>query len=271
MNRAARGHSTDVLTNETFFKENPGHDDVNGTTAAERITKFSPAWSAEGFLPVAPGSGLYRGFSSIVTWICDAPFFSNGSFVRMTNCSNDQGTDGNRGNFLTKSRQFGFGVDGIGHPLHNKTGSFTVTFVFWNERTEKYADKHIASASHVGDPLAEGNFMYIATLFTKGITVSSVTVTELLPGSTKTIILQLNPCIRGRMVQYTEVPHIQHYLLVILIIFSSDTEKPRKDIRRVDTFIHMECHVLLIGIQILFSALLEIVVTHPLESSCHPM
>ena len=193
LNRAARGHCTDVIKHPSYRDKGGGHNDANGTSASGRINKFSD-WNSEIYINQAPGSGLNRGFASVGSWICDGyHWFGN---LRFSSCCRDSGKDksgsscvvGHRTGIMQSCLQFGCGVDGVGGP-HHLSGSYTTTCDCLNRATVKYAGKHIASASHVGDPLNSSNFMYLATLLTTDITVSSVTVVEETPLTSNTITL----------------------------------------------------------------------------------
>ena len=193
LNRAARGHCTDVLNNETYFRKGGGHNDANGTSYSTRNGKFS-TWNGEIYMNAAPGSGLYRSFSSVATWICDDyddAVTLGTTLPTLGHCSvDDPGYAARRNSIMTSFSQFGCGVDGIGHPLHDQYDSCTITCISLNERTSRYGDNHIASASHVGDPKTEGNYMYFATIYTTGITVESVEVHEIYDGKDNTITLE---------------------------------------------------------------------------------
>ena len=95
---------------------------------------------------------------------------------------------GHRTGIMLQCLQYGCGVDGIGNPLH-EWGSYTTTCDCLDRATTKYSGKHIASASHVGDPLDSSSFTYLATILTTGITVSSVTVVEETAITSNTITL----------------------------------------------------------------------------------
>ena len=193
LNRAARGHCTYVIKHPSYRDKNGGHDDANGTSTNTRITKFSE-WNSEIYINEGPGSGLNRGFASVGSWICDG-YHLMGRIV-FGSCCRDSGKNktghscviGHRTGIMQSCLQFGCGVDGVGGP-HHLSGSYTTTCDCLNRATVKYAGKHIASASHVGDPLNSGKFMYLATILTTGITVSSVIVVEEVGTTSNTITL----------------------------------------------------------------------------------
>ena len=90
LNRAARGHCTDVIEHESYFSSGGGHDDANGTKTTVRVRKFSP-WNAEIYINQAPGSGLNRGFAAVGSWVCDGSHGLGG--ISFSKCCRDSGKD----------------------------------------------------------------------------------------------------------------------------------------------------------------------------------
>jgi len=192
LNRAARGHCTDVLANPTYFNNGGGHNDANGSSFSARFQRFESISGSAGeiYINEAPGSGLFRGFMSVAGWVCDGMHYLGGTIASLISCPVDSSA-GHRDNIMTISNQFGCGVDGIGHTLHADWGTYTTTCDMMSSRTTKYSSKHIAMAAHVGDPSATSKFMYLATIYTKDITVSSMKVIESSTEGTNTITMSL--------------------------------------------------------------------------------
>ena len=194
LNRAARAHCTDVVNNQTYFKNGGGHDDSNGTNTFVRIHKFSSVGDSEIYINIAPGRGMYRGFSSVASWLCDGYHGYSSLLPATSKCPHDTGyyDDGSKGQnghryaVMQSCLQFGCGVDTV--PTHP---SYTATCDCAGSATTRYAGLHIAAASHVGDPANTSKFMYVATILKTGITINSVKVIEETPGTKETITMNL--------------------------------------------------------------------------------
>jgi len=194
LNRAARGHCTDVRANSDYFSNGGGHNDANGTSASTRVGRFSSCYGGEVYINQSPEQGIYSAMTSVGSWICDGYHYLS-SLPSLTKCSRDnglhtdgsQGQNGHRKGVMNSAIQFGCGVD-AGTQSSSTT---TTTCDFCKSATTKYSSKHIAAGSHVGDvnntnPM---KFLYMATIAISGITVSSVKVIEETPGTSNTITL----------------------------------------------------------------------------------
>jgi len=194
LNRAGRAHCIDVRSNSDYFSGGGGHNDANGTSASTRIHKFSSCYNAEVYINQAPAQGLYSAMTAVGSWMCDGYHYLS-STPSLTQCSRDnglhtdgsQGQNGHRRGIMFYATQFGCGVDAGSQ----SSSSTTTTCDFCTSSTSKYSGKHLAAGSHVGDVNNTNpkKFLYMATVLTTGITVSSVKVIEQTPGATNTITL----------------------------------------------------------------------------------
>jgi len=181
LGRVARLHCKDVVENCRQGKAD--HNDCNGTSANDRISKFT-SWSSEIYINYGPGIGLFRGFGSVAAWVCDGYHTTGSSLPSLSECVNDagfhpdgsKGTAGHRYGVMNQCANWGCGVYG-----ESGSTSYATTCDCcsgsWCDPSN-YTGLHIAAASHVGDPADTSKFLYMATILTTGITVSSVKVIE---------------------------------------------------------------------------------------------
>ena len=169
LNRAARGHGEDVIAHPDYFKKGGGHEDANGTSFSERVSKFSPA-NAEVYMNQAPGAEMNRAFTVVGSWICDG-WTSVSSRPSYTECCDDSGAIdgkscvvGHRDFIMQSCLQIGCGFAGIGSEVHKAGDTATATCDCYNKATTKYSDKRIAAASHVREPGASDKYLIIINL-----------------------------------------------------------------------------------------------------------
>jgi len=145
MNRCARAHCTDVVTNLTYCRNGGGHEDSNGTDASVRYIKYTSHDCGEIYINNGPGYGLSRGFSSVASWICDGHHSVNSYAPDLTQCCPDKGPEGTGLNcrighrlaIMNSCSEFGCGVDGIGSECHKSRNSYTTACGFYPSNSKK--------------------------------------------------------------------------------------------------------------------------------------
>jgi len=189
--RAARGHCDDVWHNCRDDK-NTAHNDCNGTSCSERIHRFHSGGFSEIFIRIAPGSGLYRGFGSVASWVCDGFHYVGGTIPTLTKCCTDSGKypDGSPGQNGHREAVMG-ACSNWGCGAYGSDTEYTSTCDCTGSSPGKYSGLYIAAASHVGDPSDSKKFLYMATIATSGITVSSLKVIVESAASKETISMKL--------------------------------------------------------------------------------
>jgi len=196
LNRAARAHCEDVLENPAYYRPGGGHNDANGTDWYTRVSKFSPV-SAEIYENFAPGGGINRGSMTVFSWMCDGHHEKGTDFhISFSGCQTDCCAS-RRDAIMNQGSQFGCGVGADRDVQEDYSNSFVVTCDLLDKKTEKYKDRRIALASHVGDPLQEGKYMYLATVATSGADVKCGRVYEFPKGKSKGIEIPLNILFAG--------------------------------------------------------------------------